>query len=322
MKKVPSSSLGSSRIATEDMERIVERLLMRQHRDSTSRTYLSVWRQFNAFVICLDRKPRLWEDRTTLFIGHLINKGFQSSTIKSYVSAIKKTLLMDGYEWDDNLVLIRSLSKACRLVNDRVTTRLPITCNLLEILLFEIQRKFPTQAYLELLYKMLFAISYYGLMRVGEVTKSPHVLKAKNVHVATNKSKILLLLYSSKTHSEGSRPQKIKITSNCSEKSGKYSQRHFCPFKLMRQYLHFRGNYGKDDDQFFIFRDSSPVTPMHARSMLKTLIASLRLDPSLYGMHSFRIGRTSDLIKYNYSIEEVKIMGRWRSNVIYKYIRQ
>ena len=195
------------------MQRIVNTLLQKQHTDSTSQTYLSVWRQFNKFVIGLDVKPHLWEDRTTLFIAHLIDRGMQSSSVKSYVSAIKKTLLMDGYEWDDNLVLVRSLAKACRVVNDTVRTRLPIHCGLLEVLLFEVQRDFAAsnQLYLEVLYKTLFAISYYGLMRIGEITKSPHVLQARNVHLAMNKDKLLLILYSSKTHHKGCKPQKLKL---------------------------------------------------------------------------------------------------------------
>ena len=165
-------------------------------------------------MISLDRKPKLWEDRSTLFIPYLVDKGTQSNTVKSYVSAIKKTLIIHSYDWDDKLVLVRMLAKACRIINDSVRTRLPIHCNLLEMILFEVQRYFTgrNQVYLESLYKMLFAISYYGMMKIGEVTKSQYVLKASNVHIATNKDKLLLLLYSSKTHDQGTRPQKIKIT--------------------------------------------------------------------------------------------------------------
>ena len=201
------------------MENFVSKLMLKQHRDSTAKKYLAVWRQFNAFVIKLDHKPKLWEDRVTLFIGYLIDNGMQSSTVKSYVSAIKKTLILDKYKWNDDLVLVRSLAKACKIVNDRVHTRLPIHCGLLEMILFEVQRYFTTQNqwYLEIMYKALFAVSYYGLMRVGEVTHSQHVLKAKDVHVACNKDKMLLVLYSSKTHDKSNRPQKIKITSNKNE---------------------------------------------------------------------------------------------------------
>ena len=297
--------------------------MQRQHRDSTAKTYLSIWRQFNIFLIYLDKKPELWEDRVTLFIGYLIDRGLQSATVKSYVSAIKKTVILDKYKWDDNLVLVRSLAKACKIVNDAVRTRLPIHCGLLKMILFEVQRVFTqsNQWYLEIMYKTMFILSYYGMMRVGEITMSPHILKAKDVHMALNKDKLLLVLYSSKTHSKGSRPQKIKITSNKLEKSGHYANRHFCPFQLVRQYLTLRGGFVQESEQFFIFRDRSPVKASHARILLKSVFSHLNLNDKLYGMHSFRIGITTDLIKYGYSVDEVKLLGRWKSNVIYKYIR-
>ena len=247
----------------------------------------------------------------------------QSQTIKSYLSAIKKTLIMDGCKWNDDLVLVRSLAKACRIVNDSVRTRLPIHCGLPKVILFEVERYFVIkhQFYLEILYKTGFALYYYGMMRIGEVATSQHMMKAKDVHMAYNKDKLLIILYSSKTHDKGLGPQKIKITSNRQEKSGHYLHRHFCPFQLVRQYLKLRGNYTNDTDQFFIFSDGSPVTPYHTRSTLKEIFKRLNLNSNLYGMHSFRIGRTTDLIKYGYTIDEVKLMGRWRSNVIFKYIR-
>ena len=245
----------------------------------------------------------------------------QSSTVRSYVSAIKKTLVDDGYDWQDSKVLLGSLTRACRLINDRVRTRLPIQCGLLELLLFEIQKVFCNQFYLEVMYKALFALGYYGLMRVGEITDSQHVVKVRNIHIATNKKKIMVVLYTSKTHGLESRPQKIKITSNSEEKTGSYSKRNFCPFKLLRQYLAVRGDYDEEDEPFFIYKDGSPVTASKARKLLRGLIATLGLNSALYDMHSLRIGRTTDLVKYKYNIEEVKRLGRWRSNIIYKYIR-
>ena len=179
------------------------------------------------------------------------------------------------------------------------------------------------QAYLATMYLALFAIGHYGMMRVGELTltDSNHAMKAKNIHVATNKDKLLIVLYSSKTHGFESRPQKIKITSNRTERSGNYLHRNFCPFKLLRNYIALRGDYEQDSEQFFVFRDKTPVDANQARKILKDILKILGLNPNVYGMHSLRIGRTSDLIKFNYSISEVKLLGRWRSNVIYKYIR-
>ena len=317
------SSSTSSKISTRHLQLIIDKLVSQSRRSSTSKNYLGVWRQFNKFVISLDVKPNTWEDRVTLFIGHKIEQGMKSNTIKSYVSAIKKLLIEDGYPWDDQKVLLGSLTKACKLINDRVHTRLPIQCSLLEMILFEIQRlfDFKGQVYLKTMYKALFALSYYGMMRVDEVTSSGHVIKAKDIHSALNKDKILIVLYSSKTHSVAMRPQKIKITSNILEKSGFYARRNFCPFTLVNQYMSARGGFEDGNEQFFVFKDGIPVSANNARNILKTCLQNLGLDPTVYGMHSLRVGRTTDLIKYNYSIDEVKRMGRWRSNIVYRYIR-
>ena len=131
-------------------------------------------------------------------------------------------------------MLTASLTRACKLINDRVNIRMPIHCSLLEMLLFEIERLYDSsQIYLQYIYKALYALCYYGMMRVGEVTLSEHMLKVKNVHLATNKDKLLMILYSSKTHDLSARAQKIKITSNRSEKSGCYMHRYFCSFKIL-----------------------------------------------------------------------------------------
>ena len=265
--------------------------------------------------------PKTWEDRVSLFIGYKIDNGMQSSTVKSYVSAIKKMLVNDGYPWQDEKVLVGALTKACKLINDRVHTRLPIQCSLLELILFEVQRKYSNQWYLQVMYKALFGVAYYGLMRVSEVTTSDHVMKAKNIHLARNKDKLMIKLYSSKTHTTGMKPQTIKVTANQVEKSGCYAKRIFCPCQLVSDFMEIRGDYDNFQEQFFIFRDSTPVSPLHVRNLLKDCLSSLGLDHTLYGFHSFRVGRTTDLIKYNYSIEEVKRMGRWRSNTVYRYIK-
>ena len=173
------------------------------------------------------------------------------------------------------------------------------------------------QPYLEAMYKAIFILGYYGLMRVSELTFSQHIAKAANVHVAMNKNKIMVVLYSSKTHSMGQQEQKIKISAN----DGCRINCNFCPFKTLRRYITFRKHIVEPEDPFFVFRDGTPVLPKHATQLLKLALSNLGLDNSLYGMHSLRIGRTTDLVKFNYSLDQVKRAGRWHSNVVYKYIR-
>ena len=79
------------------------------------------------------------------------------------------------------------------------------------MLLFKLERHFGSQRYIEIMYKTLLILGYYGLLRVREMMSSPHCLKAKDVHVGQNKDKLLLVLHSSKTHSKNKAPQQIKI---------------------------------------------------------------------------------------------------------------
>ena len=46
-------------------------------------------------------------------------------------------------------------------------------------------------------------------------------------------------------------------------------RRNFCPFKLVNDYMKVRGGFDYPQEQFFIFRDGSPVTPYNVRLILK-----------------------------------------------------
>ena len=189
---------------------------------------------------------------------------------------------------------------------------------LLDTILFEFERMFKSQPYLELLYKTIFLIAFYGLLRIGEVAESPHAIKAANVFIGTNKNKVLLILYSSKTHGKESRPQRVKISESIQSKKG---DKFFCPFRTIKSYFKLRGPYRHTDEQFFVFRDGSNVTPDNIRLVLNQALKRLDLDSTVYSFHSIRIGRATQLIKDGCSIEEVKRLGRWKSNAVYRYIK-
>ena len=229
------------------------------------------------------------------------------------------------YDWKDDRILLSSLMRACRLRNDRVLARLPIHLRLLDLLIFEVKRMFRLQPFLSVLYQTLLMFGYYGLMHVGELTQGDHVVLAKDVHMATNKQKILVVLHSSKTHKAESRPQKIKITAlqdSKQTKSKSQSMTCFSPFETARHFIRSRGGYKSVNEQFFVFRDRSPVQPQHLRQVLKNALKNMGLDQSLYDVHSLRIGRCTDMMKFGYTIEQIKRAGRWKSNTVYKYIKE
>ena len=159
-----------------DIENIIDRLKNERYRTSTKKSYRSVWKNFNRFFIRLDVKPSNWEDRVSLYTGYLIGCKKQSSMVKSYNLAIKVVLCDIGIELDLDRCLITSLTKACQMVNDSVRTRLPIKKAILNSLLKGVQRHSAEQPYLMKLYLAIFSTAYFGLFRVGEITRSPHVV--------------------------------------------------------------------------------------------------------------------------------------------------
>ena len=237
-------------------------------------------------------------------------------------------LRIDGYKWKDDQVILSSLTRACKMKNDQNTCKIPIQRYLLEMLLFEICRLFDDQRYLMRLYQAIFVLGYYGLMRVGELTKEDHPIKACNVHIGQNKDKILLVLYSSKTHSRANPLQRIKISASDEQESTKKMWeikgklvRFFCPFNIVRTYISAQGDYINENENFFVFSDKTAVKPKHPNKVLKTCLQRINIDDSLYLVHSLRAGTACDMLKQGHTIDHIKYVGRWKSNAVYKYLK-
>ena len=329
-KKVGQSSTTSSHqtsISTRSLELIVEKLKSQCHRDSTRKMYYLAWKKFAEFFQKLDVKPQTWEERIVLYIGYLVDTKKQSSTIKSYLSAIRAVLKIDGVKLSEDMFLVSSLTKACRLLNDKVKTRKPIPKNDLERLLHQVQSHFENdekginQPYLKILYQTLFATAYYGMFRIGELTAGSHPILAEDVQVGQNKNQIKFTLRSSKTHAQYNNPQVVKISSMTipdRQAQGISEDSKFCLYQLLRIFGRIRGPCHKGQP-FFVFRDGSPVKPNHMSAVLKTILLEAGMNPSNFSVHSFRIGRSSDLLKLGLSVETIKKLGRWKSNAVFRY---
>ena len=244
MSRSVPTTLTSTTISTCEMERVVEKLKCQQHKNLTRNNYYKIWKLFDSFYLRLDQKPNSWEDRLTLFVAYMIENKRQSVTVKSYISAIKSILREDGFKIHEDSFLLSSLTRAYRLNNDQIRTRLPIYKGLLCIILSEVKKIYSeiNQPYLSLLYRTLLITAYYGLFRVGELTSSKdgHGVLAKDVQIGFNKKKIMFILRSSKMHNKGARPQMIKISStdqpsmktlNLKQKPGKLALP--CLYKLL-----------------------------------------------------------------------------------------
>ena len=122
-KKVRDDSSSSSSILAVHMDAILHELQLKTTRTLTAKNYYQIWILFNNFIVCLNYKPRTWEHRLALYGGYLVEKKVQSPILKSYFSAIKKILTTYiGFELKLDNLLLNTLAKSCRLINDVVKT--------------------------------------------------------------------------------------------------------------------------------------------------------------------------------------------------------
>ena len=129
---------------------------------------------------------------------------------------------------------------------------------------------------------------------------------------------MMFILRSSKTHWIGSEPQLVKISSIKRTRNNRRNP--YCPYRLLDEYSKKRGPYQGDMDPFFTFTDGSAIKPAQLRNCLRMLLTKAGFNASLYGSHSFRIGRSCDLLKLGLSVETIKKFGRWKSNTVFRYL--
>ena len=178
------------------------------------------------------------------------------------------------------------------------------------------------QPYLSILYTSMMMAAYYGLFRIGELAESKHAILWNDVNMGKNKGKILMVLQSSKMHRKSEPPQCVKIYA-IDEKEIKWATDvdKYCPHRILTKYRKARGKPIDLKEQFFVFRDHSPVKSANFRAVLKKMIKKIGLDPVNYDTHSFHIGHATDLFSMGMSVEDSKKIGRWKSNIVYDYLR-
>ena len=135
---------------------------------------------------------------------------------------------------------------------------------------------------------------------------------------------MLLILRSSKTHTIGDQAQSIKIASTPIDpkKSSKKEGSQLCPFKLLKEFIEVRPVGAQTDtEQFFIWRDRSPVQSWQVATMLQAMIKCIGLNENNYSFHSFRAGRAGDMLRLGLSVETIKKIGCWKSNAVFAYLK-
>ena len=59
---------------------------------------------------------------------------------------------------------------------------------------------------------------------------------------------------------------------------------------------------------------------METRKLLKVILTKARFEAESFSFHGFHVGRASDLLKMGISVETIKKLGHWKSNIVYEYL--
>ena len=151
-------------------------------------------------------------------------------------------------------------------------------------------------------------------LRVGEIAKSSNVsnmITLQQVSSVTVWGTIVanLFQFTEYKHQKGHKP----ILRLETQSKGK-----FCPVKCLTQYWAVRTNA---PGPLFITKSAMPITRLQFWTVLKKCLNKLSRDAANFGMHSFRIGRCTDMVRDGYSDEKIKKIGRWKSTAFRAYNR-
>lgn len=194
-------------------------------------------------------------------------------------------------------------------------SRLPITgkllCQIINILPHVCFSEYEAS-----LFSSAFSLAYHGFLRVGELVlskkwQSHQVIGVENICFFTENNQDIIKLYLpfSKTDQLGQGCQ-IKITE---------TKEITCPVYLLRQYLLQRP---KVKGPLYCHFGGSSVTRYQFSSVLNKALRAMGVSNyTSFKTHSFRIGAASSYSEKGVSEQDIKRLGRWKSDAFKGYIR-
>ena len=244
-----------------------------------------------------------------MFVAYLHNEGYSPASIVSYTSSLGYIHRLLGYTDPTSSKLVQKLIAGATRVTPPAPPRLPITIIILHRLLEAVDLHIKHYYHRPLL-KAMFVTSFFGLMRMGEVTMSKHgEVPLQMNQLQLSQSKFIISISQFKHNS------KLKPVDIIFPRSQDVSM---CPVVLMSSYLLLRGF---QPGPIFSYPSLSPIKRSFFYSKLNFLLQSIGCDVDRYQSHSFRIGGASYFAELGYTDSQIRLLGRWDSNAFIRYIR-
>ena len=304
---VPGAGPSASRIA--GLVTGAADLLASSLTPATASVYDRYWCKFLGFCSSFNPAiPVVSTSSVALFISHLVSPPtplapLAPSSVASILSALSYRFKLLSLEDPCNTFVIKKIMAGLMKSQPSSDCRIPISISMLSELIIAARNR-SNSPYQRVLFPAMFAFMFHALLRIGEVTESPHNLQFSSISIQDSS---IHLVFSSFKHSSG--PKTLILPT---------SKEDICPASLMREFLVLRGS---DQGPLFCLADLSPISPALFRSFLRTSAAGAGFSDLHITPHSFRIGGATHAVSTGASSQQVQALGRWKSSAFLKYIR-
>lgn len=209
----------------------------------------------------------------------------------------------------DNFLIVKALQGA-KNGNPHVDTRLPITLPILLRLVDSLDH-LSTSRWNRNLYRSMYLLAFFALLRVGEMTVSSgysrNTLTVDCMETITGCRNLRLQFHNYK-HSK--RAASITIEWQAAPR--------YCPVRAWQEYHTLRGSR---PGFLFLRGDGKPPSRRDFAGQLALSLQACQLSPDLYKTHSFRIGAATYAAGNHCSPLQIRALGRWNSLAFLKYLR-
>ena len=251
-----------------------------------------------------------------LFIAYLFNRGYASSTVNTYVSALGYFHRLAGLLDPTKTFYISEMLKGYGKISHKLDSRLPITLPIL-VCIMRASDSVCVSQYQSYMFKAMCSMAFFAFLRIGEITVSKRESINSNLLQLNQVTKqccgkgnvvSLIITFKNYKHSYNQIPFSIVLT----------RQPKACPVESFLDYASVRGTL---HGPLFINRDGSPFLRSEFSKILGSIIQLCNLDHNRYKGHSFRIGAATYAAEQGLSDTKIRQLGRWKSDAFKKYIR-
>lgn len=244
---------------------------------------------------------------TATFLGSLRTGGASVTLARTRLSGIAFMLKLRRLEDVTKLFLFAQALKGWKRESVRVDTRRPIS-SLLKALISSLANVCSSD-YECVLFSSAFALAFFGALRVGELVPTSRTrvggLRQEDIVISNNVLKIHVARSKTDVFGDGTWLPVQAIDTEC------------CPVSLVRSFLAVRAG----GLSFLTHEDGSPFTRFQFSAVFKQCIVHCGLNPKYFGTHSFRIGAATVADAGGLPLDQLKSLGRWRSDCYRRYIR-